>query len=128
MVTNGDISIIPWGFLKTDIGQHCAGACLDLYVLGPQSCSLDCFCRRHHDGTHNGAGPGLFQVLSGLVVQWCVTDCECNTGDLALVSTQPTLMELKLWLRTVTSIDFWVFKVWPVVTGCELIQRSGSPR
>jgi len=36
---------------------------------------------------------------------------------LALVATQPTLTELKSWLRTVTSIDFWVFNVWPVVAG-----------
>ena len=89
MVTNGDISIIPWGFLKTDIGQHCAGARLNLYVLGPQSLSLGCLCRRHHTGRHTGDGLGLFQVLSGLVVQWCLT------GDLTLVTTQPTLMELK---------------------------------
>jgi len=30
---------------------------------------------------------------------------------------QPTHTELKSWLRTVASIDFWVFKVWPVVAG-----------
>jgi len=64
------------------------------------------------DGTHTGEGQVF---LSGLAVRWCVADCECNTGDLALASTQPVLMELKLWLRTVTSFDFWVFNVWPVV-------------
>jgi len=31
----------------------------------------------------------------GLAVSWCVTHCECNTCDLALVATQPTLTELK---------------------------------
>ena len=34
-----------------------------------------------------------------------------------LFVTQPTLTELKSWLRTVASIDFWVFNVWPVVAG-----------
>ena len=49
---------------------------------------------------------------------WCVTHCESNTGDLSLVVTQPTLTELKSWLRTVASaIDIWVFNVWPVVAG-----------
>jgi len=57
-----------------------------------------CFCRRHHDGTHNGDGPGLF--WSGLAVRWCMTDCECNRSGLALVATQPKLTELKSWLRT----------------------------
>jgi len=46
-----------------------------------------------------------------------VTDFECNTGDLALVATQPTLTEFESWLRTVASIDFWVFNVWPVLAG-----------
>jgi len=50
-------------------------------------------------------------------VQWCVPHSECNTSDLALVVMQPTHTELKSWLRTVASIDFWVFKVWPVVAG-----------
>jgi len=50
-------------------------------------------------------------------VWWCVTHCESNTGDLALVATQPTLTELKSWLRTVASIDIWVFNVSPVVAG-----------
>jgi len=36
---------------------------------------------------------------------------------LALVVTQPTHTELKSWLRTVASIDCWVFNVWPVVAG-----------
>ena len=47
----------------------------------------------------------------------CVTDCECNTGNLVLASAQPVLMKLKLWLRTVTSFDIWVFNLWPVVAG-----------
>ena len=50
-------------------------------------------------------------------VWWRVTHCQSNTGDLALVVTQPTLTELKSWLRTVASIYFWVFNVWPVVAG-----------
>jgi len=50
-------------------------------------------------------------------VLWCVTHCESNTGDLSLVVMQLTLTELKSWLRTVASIDFCVFNVWPVVAG-----------
>jgi len=34
-----------------------------------------------------------------------------------MVVTQPTLTELKSWLRTVALIGFWVFNVWPVVAG-----------
>jgi len=34
-------------------------------------------------------------IWAGLAVRWCVIHCECNTGGLALVVTQPTLMELK---------------------------------
>ena len=59
----------------------------------------------------------FFWIWAGLAVLWCVTYCECNTGDLALVATQLTLTELMAWLRTVASIDFWVFNVWPVVAG-----------
>ena len=34
-------------------------------------------------------------VLQCVAVRWCVIHCECNTGGLALVVTQPTPMELK---------------------------------
>jgi len=59
-------------------------------------------------------------------VWWRVTHCQSNTGDLALVVTQPTLTELKSWLRTVASIYFWVFNVWPVVAGLFVNEYKGA--
>ena len=41
------------------------------------------------------SGMSFFFIWAGLAVRWCVTHCECNTDDSALVATQPTLTELK---------------------------------
>ena len=44
-----------------------------------------------------------------------MTEFEWNTSVLGLAATNDVLMDLRSWLQTVASFDFWVFNIWPVV-------------